>query len=170
MEVVDVLDHPAVERAADRDVVDHGQVLDELAQPDAAGMGADRDAELGGHQQDRDDLVHARRGGHASIWQIAIASAWNSCLNMTRLWTCSPVATRIGATARAIAAWPRMSSGLVGSSIQYGSNSAQLGHPGDRLVDVPALVGVDRHHRVRADLLADDPRAPAVIRRRPPRP
>ena len=43
---------------------------------------------------------------------------------MIRLWTCSPVATRIGATARAIAAWPRMSSGLVGSSIQYGSNGA----------------------------------------------
>ena len=47
----------------------------------------------------------------ASIWQTAIASAWRSCLNITRLWTCSPVATRIGATPRAIAAWPRMSSG-----------------------------------------------------------
>ena len=45
-------------------------------------------------------------------------------MNITRLWTCSPVATRIGATARAIAACPRMSSGEVGSSIQYGSNSA----------------------------------------------
>ena len=44
---------------------------------------------------------------------------------MTRFWTCSPVATRIGATPRAIAAWPRTSSGLVGSSIQYGSNGAQ---------------------------------------------
>ena len=41
---------------------------------------------------------------------------------MIRFCTCSPVATRIGATARAIAAWPRTSSGLVGSSIQYGSN------------------------------------------------
>ena len=48
-----------------------------------------------------------------------------------------------GATARAIAAWPRTSSGLVGSSIQYGSNGGQLAHPVDRLVDVPALVGVD---------------------------
>ena len=44
---------------------------------------------------------------------------------MIRLWTCSPVATRIGATPRAIAACPRMSSGLVGSSIQYGSNRAR---------------------------------------------
>ena len=44
---------------------------------------------------------------------------------MTRFWTCSPVATRIGATPRAMAAWPRTSSGLVGSSIQYGSNRAR---------------------------------------------
>ena len=40
-----------------------------------------------------------------------------SCLNITRLWQCSPVATPIGCTARATAAWPRTSSGLVGSSI-----------------------------------------------------
>ena len=37
---------------------------------------------------------------------------------MTRFWTASPVATFIGAIARRMAAWPRMSSGLVGSSIQ----------------------------------------------------
>ena len=37
------------------------------------------------------------------------------------------------------------------------------GHPRDRLADVPALVRVDRHHRVGADLLADDARASAVI-------
>ena len=43
-------------------------------------------------------------------------------MNITRLWTCSPVATRIGAIARAIAAWPSTSSGLVGSSIHHGSN------------------------------------------------
>ena len=55
---------------------------------------------------------------------MSMAPAWSSCLNMIRLWTCSPVATRMGATPRAIAAWPRMSSGLVGSSIQYGSNGA----------------------------------------------
>ncbi len=37
---------------------------------------------------------------------------------------CSPVATPIGATAVRIAAWPSTSSGLVGSSIQSGLNSA----------------------------------------------
>ena len=84
-------------------------------------------------------------------------------MNITRLWTCSPVATRIGATPRAIAAWPRMSSGEVGSSIQYGSNSREPVHPGDRLGDAPALVRVDRHHPVRPDLLADDRRPPPVV-------
>ena len=49
VEVVDVLDHPTLERAADADVVEDREVLDELAQADAAGVRADRDAELGRH-------------------------------------------------------------------------------------------------------------------------
>ena len=43
---------------------------------------------------------------------------------MTRLATCSPTATLTGATAARIAARPRISSGLVGSSTQYGSQGA----------------------------------------------
>src|SRR4051794_4893109 len=42
VEVVDVLDHPAVELAADGDVVEDGEVLDELAQADSTGVRADR--------------------------------------------------------------------------------------------------------------------------------
>src|SRR5919202_265402 len=61
----------------------------------------------------------------ASIWQNETAFAWKSCLKRTRFWQCSPVATPTGATDFAIAAWPSTSSGLVGSSIQYGSNSAR---------------------------------------------
>ena len=58
-----------------------------------------------------------------SSWQTSMAPAWNICLNMTRLWQCSPVATRTGATSARTIMWPRMSSGLVGSSIQYGSTT-----------------------------------------------
>ena len=65
---------------------------------------------------------------------------------------------------RAIAAWPRMSSGLVGSSIQARSNWREARHPVDRLVDVPALVGVDGDRDVGTDRLAGD--APAGVRRR----
>src|SRR5204862_59209 len=58
-----------------------------------------------------------------SSWQTSIASSWSSCLKTTRFCTCSPVATRTGATASRIRRWPRMSSGLVGSSIHHGSTS-----------------------------------------------
>ncbi len=59
----------------------------------------------------------------ASICTKSTAPAWSSCLNTTRLATCSPVATRTGCPART-AACARTSSGLVGSSIQYGSKGA----------------------------------------------
>ena len=35
VQVIDVLDHPPLGAAADSDIVEHGQVADELAQPDA---------------------------------------------------------------------------------------------------------------------------------------
>jgi hypothetical protein len=56
----------------------------------------------------------------ASIWQKSIASACRSCLNRTRFWQCSPVATFMpyGCNAFRMAAWPRTSSGDVGSSIK----------------------------------------------------
>src|SRR5436190_5151082 len=61
VEMVDVLDHPALEAATDRDVVDRGEMLHELAQTDAAGMGTHGNAELRREEEDRDDLVHAAR-------------------------------------------------------------------------------------------------------------
>ena len=56
-----------------------------------------------------------------------MAPAWSNCLNIdAAVRTASPVATRIGATPVRISAWPRMSSVLVGSSIQYGLNAGEL--------------------------------------------
>ena len=60
----------------------------------------------------------------ASICMMSMAPACSSCLNMTGLATCSPVATRTGCTPRRMAAVPRMSSGAVGSSTQAGRNGA----------------------------------------------
>ena len=59
VEVVDVLDHPPLERAAHADVVDDREVLDELAQSHAARVRTDGDAELGRHEEHGNDLVHA---------------------------------------------------------------------------------------------------------------
>ena len=59
MEVVHVLEHAVLERAADRDVVEHGEVLHVLAQADAAGVRAHGDAERRRHEQDREHFVDA---------------------------------------------------------------------------------------------------------------
>ena len=85
-----------------------------------------------------------------------MAFAWNSCFHITRLWTCSPVATLMGAIARAMAAWPRMSSGLVGSSIHIGSHLRQGVHPLDGLGHAPDLVRIDHQLPVGADDLPGD--------------
>ena len=113
----------SVEVGGDRDVVEGTEVLGQLVQAGAATVGADGHAEVGGHEQHAQDLVDATQPAGVG-WQKWSASAWKNCLKVTWLATCSPVATRMGAMARAMAAWPRMSSGLVGSSIKSGSNSA----------------------------------------------
>ena len=59
VEVVDVLDPSVLERAADGDEVEHGEMLHHLAQADAAGVRAHRHAELGRQEQDGEVLVHA---------------------------------------------------------------------------------------------------------------
>jgi len=55
---------------------------------------------------------------------MSMAWACRSCLKITRLATCSPVATGTGRTPCLIAAVPMMSHGLVGSSIQAGRSGA----------------------------------------------
>ena len=95
VQVVDPLDHPAVRRAGHRDVVEHCQVLHQLAQPDTARVRADRHAELGrGSRYAMFSLTPATR--QASICMMSIAPACRSCLKITRFVTCSPVATRTG--------------------------------------------------------------------------
>ena len=59
VQVVDPLDDAVLQRAADADEVEDGEMLHVLAEADAAGMRADRDAELRRHQDDRQHLVDA---------------------------------------------------------------------------------------------------------------
>ena len=91
VKVVDPLDDAVLRRAADRDVVEEREVLDVLAQSDTAGVGAHGDLELG--RQEKIAIASFRRRPHrVEAEQASIASAWNSCLKMTRFWMCSPVA------------------------------------------------------------------------------
>src|SRR5262245_22281103 len=59
VEVIDELGDAVVHPSRHREAVPHRQVLDQLAEPDAAGVRADRDAELRGHEDHRQVLVHA---------------------------------------------------------------------------------------------------------------
>src|SRR6185437_10711784 len=115
VQVIDVLQHPVVRRGADRDVVEHRQVLDHLAQPDAAGVRADGHPVLRGEQQDRDVLVDARDPAGVDVQHVGRA-------RLEQLLEDHPVRDAIAAR---ILARPRISSGLVGSSTQYGSQGAR---------------------------------------------
>ena len=59
VEVVDEFADAVFEGTADASVVDHRDVLDELAKADAAGVGADGDVELCGEEEHGEVFVHA---------------------------------------------------------------------------------------------------------------
>src|SRR2546421_11378535 len=58
VQVGHVLDNAVLQRAADRDVVEERKMLHIFRQANAAGVWTDRDAELGGHEENRQDLVY----------------------------------------------------------------------------------------------------------------
>src|SRR5215218_830846 len=59
VEVIHVLKDPVLERGADTDVVEDGEMLDVLAQSHTAGVRTDGHAEFCRHQEHGDDLVDA---------------------------------------------------------------------------------------------------------------
>src|SRR5499427_10078578 len=59
VQVLDVLENPVLERAAHRDVIKERDVLHILAESDAAGVRADRNAELRRHEEDCKYLVES---------------------------------------------------------------------------------------------------------------
>src|SRR5262245_52182915 len=58
VQMIDIFDDPSLHRPRYRDEVEHRQMLHVLAEPNAAGMRTHRYAELRGHQDDRQILVH----------------------------------------------------------------------------------------------------------------
>ena len=143
-------------RAGDRDVVEHGQVLDQLAQPDAAGVRAHRDAELGGQQQDRDVLVDPGDPARVDLQHV-------DRVGLQQLLEHHPVGDVLAGGHRdrppSGAARQRLPDGRVAEHVVRAGRlldprrvvRRQRAHPGDRVGDVPALVGVDRDPDVRAD-------------------
>src|SRR5437899_12718346 len=58
VQVGGVLDHAVLQRTANRDVVEEREMLHIFTQANTARVWADRDAELGGHEKNRQDLVY----------------------------------------------------------------------------------------------------------------
>lgn len=117
VQMVDVFDDPVVGGAGERHEVEHRQVLDEFAQADPARVRADRHAELGREEQDGEVLVDAGDAGGVDLQDVDGAGLEELFEDDTVLDVFAG-GDLDGATASRTAAWPRTSSGLVGSSIQ----------------------------------------------------
>ena len=74
VQVIDPLDHAPVHGPGDSDVVEHREMLDNLAQPDTAGMRAHRDSEFGREQQVGDVLVDACHAACVDLHDVDRAS------------------------------------------------------------------------------------------------
>lgn len=162
VQVVDVLDHAAVQRTADADVVEHGQVLHQLAQADAAGVRADRDAELGREQQDRQVLVDAADPGRVDLQE-------RDGPGLQELLEDDPV-LHVFAGGHADGADAPGDGGVAEHVVGAGRLldpvrvvRGERADPLDGGVDVPALVGVDRDGEVGAAHLAGGGEAADVV-------
>jgi hypothetical protein len=95
VQVVDVFDSAAGQTAGDGDVVEHRQVLDGLAQSDTAAWGQTGTPNVAAsNKMAMFSFTPATR--LASICRTESAPACSICLKITRLATCSPVATGRG--------------------------------------------------------------------------
>ncbi|GAA4938390.1 hypothetical protein GCM10023238_00090 [Streptomyces heliomycini] len=162
VQMVDVLDDPVLGGAGQGHVVEHRQVLDEFAQADPAGVRAHRDAVLGGEQQDGEVLGDAADPGGVDLDDVEGAG-------LEELLEDDPVLRVLagGHLHRGDgAADGRVAEDVVGAGGLLDPVRVELREglgPADRLVHVPALVGVDRDAHIRSDGRAGGPAAPQVV-------
>ncbi len=153
VQVVDVLDHATLTAAADGDEVEHGKVLHGLAEADAAGMRADRHAELRGEQQVRDVLVDAAHADGVDLHD-------GDGIGLQQLLEDHPVLRVLAggdADGGDAAGDLGVAEDVVGTGGLLDPGRVELRegvHPLDRLGDLPALVGVDRDREIRSAHLA----------------
>ena len=162
VQVIDVLQDTLIERRADADVIKDRQMLNILAQADAAGMRTDRHAELGRHQQHRQHLVDP-----AEPAGVDLAKA--DRIGLQQLLEDNPVLHMLAgrhADRRDGASDCRMAQHIVGAGRLLDPErveGCQPGHVGDRLADIPDLVGIHHQGAIWPDLLADDLGATQVV-------
>src|SRR5262245_22723852 len=161
VQVVDELAYAGFERRADRDEVEHGHVLGVLAEPDAAGVGAHRHAELRREQHDREHLVHAAEAAAVELARVDRAE-------LEQLLEHDPVLhvlARRDADRGDRVADPLVAEHVVRAGRLLDPPRVDLREPSnrlDRLLDAPHLVRVEREPVVGADRVADEPGAANV--------
>ena len=142
-------------RTRNADAVDHCKMLYIFAEPAAPACGHTLMLNFAAMSKTAiTSLMPATR--QLSTWQNSIASACMNCLNITLFWRASPVATPIGATARAIFACPRISPGLVGSSIHQGPTSARPFIFFYRFIDIPYLINIKHNFQTWTDFFPNN--------------
>src|SRR5256885_1857765 len=162
VEVLDVLEDAVFERPADRDVIEQRDVLHVLAKADPAGMWADRHAELGRQEEHRQHLVQA---AEAACIQLAEADR----LSLEELLEDHAVLTMLagghpdrrdgpcdGGVAEHVIGARRL---LDPVRLEFG----QPPHVGNRVADLPDLIGVHHQVAIGPNLLADDASAPHIV-------
>ena len=161
VKVVDVLDPTAFRAAAHGDEVEHGQVLDHLAEADAPGVWAHRHAELRREQEDGEVLVDPAHPAGVDLHHV-------DRLGLQELLEDDPVLDVLaggdpdgahGVADRAVA------ENVVGRGGLLDPVRLELGeaaHPVDGPVDAPALVGVEGDVRPLSGGDAGDLQAPDV--------
>ena len=155
------MDRPSI--SADMgDEVEHGEMLDQLAQPHPAGVRDDRDPELGGQQEIGDVLVDAGHSRGVDLHDVDGAG-------LEELLEHDPVLDRL--TRGDLHRRDRPSDcGMTEHVVRAGRFLDPVGRvrrqfrqPFDRLPYVPLLVGVDGYQHVRTDCFAGERQASLVI-------
>ncbi len=141
VEVVDVLDHPVLPRTRDGHVVEHREVLDQLAESDAARVRADGHLELGREQQDRQVLVDSGDACRVDLDEV-------DGPGLEQLLEHDTVGDVLagGDLDRLAGAHGGVAEDVVGTGRLLDPvrvERRERGHPLHRVGDVPALVGVD---------------------------
>ena len=140
--MVHVFDPSVVGGAGDRHEVEHRQVLHHFAQTDAAGMRTDRNAELGGQQQDGEVLVDPADAARVDLQDVDRAGLQHLLEDHPVLDMFAGCDQRRpdGGADRCVA------EDVVGRRRlldPVGREGSELGHPFDGPIDTPSLVGVD---------------------------
>src|ERR1017187_7567026 len=163
VQVVDVLDHAALEGAGDADEVEDGLVLDVFAEANAPRLRADGHAELRREQQHRARLVPPAQPARIDL-------AVGDRPRLEQLLEDHAVLAVLARGDPDVQRGKRLCDRRVPQDFArarrlldpQGAAVRELLHPLDGLGDVPALVRVDHHGQAGPDLGAHD-RAPAPV-------